>query len=101
MESKPKRGRGRPRKNPLPEEVKIIPEEVKPVPELEEHEEFISIPKLENEVEERFEEETMLPGVKTSNTKLFEEEEQELVLPKNEELENKEETIENIIPSNT
>ena len=96
LESKPKRGRGRPRKNPIPEEVVPIPEPEEP----EELEDFISIPKLENEVEEKYEEEAMLPGIKTNDINDFEEE-QELVLPENEEPEDKEpETIENIIQNN-
>ena len=93
QEVKPKRGRGRPRKNPEPEEFTEIPNVEEP------EEDEITIPKFENPYGQ-----TTLPGI-LDNGEMEEdmlEKDEDILLPQIEEPETIEETetIENIINSN-
>ena len=120
MEIEPKRGRGRPRKNPAsveieniqpkrgrgrPRKTKLPEEEI--IENQEELEDFIPIPDLKEIHEEKEDdsyletynssfEETTLPGISTNDNNDYEEE-NTVILPENEEIET--ETIENLIQS--
>ena len=83
-ESKPKRGRGRPRKNPLPEKEILIPENSEQEDELED---IIPIP----EIKETYSQ-TTLPGILDTN-----DDEETFILPDNQEDGMEEEAIEDII----
>lgn len=86
-ETKPKRGRGRPRKNPLPEETSL-PE----VEEVEETEEFVPIPEFEETYSQ-----TTLPGIlKNDENDKNDEIEETLILPEN----NEKEVVEAVEPIN-
>lgn len=79
-ENKPKRGRGRPRKNPLPEEIDVGADDPgRPGPE-----ETNTLPGFED-----VEEATSLPGFETNSTTLpgFDEEEEVTTLPGFDEIE--------------
>ena len=98
--SKPKRGRGRPRKNPLPEEIEediILPEVEIVQPELEPEEETIPIPTINDSFTQ-----TTLPGIlPDDNDDNYEEEkEEELEVEKIPEDSEETETIENLIQNN-
>ena len=98
--SKPKRGRGRTRKNPLPEEIEediILPEVEIVQPELEPEEETIPIPTINDSFTQ-----TTLPGIlPDDNDDNYEEEkEEELEVEKIPEDSEETETIENLIQNN-